>query len=111
MATNEECRAALEKMAAKMRSHQGAGEAPELNRTVSCRIPDLGTGFHTQLENGALGDFADGEDASAQITITVNSDDLVALTNGELDFTTAWATDRVRIDASFMDLLKLRTLM
>ena len=40
-----------------------------------------------------------------------NSDDLVALLNGELPVASAWASGRVKLDASFLDLVKLRKLM
>ena len=38
------------------------------------------------------------------------SDDLVAMTNGDLSFAHAWATGQVRLDASLRDLLRLRSL-
>ena len=41
----------------------------------------------------------------------MSSDDLVAMTNRELSFAHAWATGRVRLDASFRDLLRLRALL
>jgi hypothetical protein len=45
------------------------------------------------------------------VRLTVDSDDLLALCQGELPFATAWARGRVRIDASVLDLLRLRTLI
>jgi putative sterol carrier protein len=39
------------------------------------------------------------------------SDDLLALTAGELDFTRAWASGRVKMEASIRDMLKLRSLL
>jgi hypothetical protein len=47
----------------------------------------------------------------AQIRLSVTSDDLLALCEGELAFGSAWTRGRVRIDASVMDLLRLRTLL
>ena len=43
--------------------------------------------------------------------LTISSDDLVALVNGELDMGRAVFGGRVRIDASFGDLLRLRKLL
>ena len=45
------------------------------------------------------------------VRLVMTSDDLVAMTNGELKFAHAWATGRVRLDASIRDLLRLRTMM
>jgi hypothetical protein len=41
----------------------------------------------------------------------VSSDDLVALMAGDLSFTNAWSSGRVKVDASVFDLLKLRNLL
>jgi putative sterol carrier protein len=45
------------------------------------------------------------------VRLTVDSDDLLALCHGEMPFAAAWARGRVRIDASVLDLLRLRTLI
>lgn len=77
-------------------------------------MPDLGTTFVGQLRDGTLHDVSmaeDGTPVEAQVRLTVGSEDLVALTDGRLGFATAWARGRLKIDASMMDLLKLRTLL
>lgn len=43
--------------------------------------------------------------------LTIASDDLLALTDGELDLARALLGGRVKIDASFGDLLRLRRLL
>ena len=54
----------------------------------------------------------DGPDvARADIRLTMTSDDLVALTSGELSFGPAWATGRVKLEAGLRDLLRLRKLL
>jgi len=111
MATIEECREALEKLAQKISSGSAEGRAPSLDRSLSCYIKDLDTGFHGRLAGGELRDIADGHDPSAKIKLTVSSDDLVALTDGELNFASAWASGRIKVDASVFDLLKLRQLL
>jgi putative sterol carrier protein len=108
MATIEECRAALDKLAKRMSESSGA---PSLDRSLSCFINDLDTGFHGRLVGGELRDIADGHDASAKIKLSAASDDLVALTNGELNFASAWASGRIKVDASVFDLLKLRSML
>ncbi|KDN82466.1 hypothetical protein KCH_57590 [Kitasatospora cheerisanensis KCTC 2395] len=49
--------------------------------------------------------------AKADIRLTTTGDDLVALVDGRLPFPTAWATGRLKLDASFLDLLRLRSLL
>lgn len=111
MATMEQCAAALHTLAERMAAASQSGDTSGFSRVVSCQIPDLSGGFTARLEDGTLHDIAEGEDPDAQITLTASSDDLVALATGELAFTTAWATDRLKIDASFMDLMKLRSML
>ena len=85
-----------------------------LNRRLSCTVLDLGVIFVGQLRDGTLHDVSsapDGTPVEAQVRLTVASDDLVALTDGRLSFATAWARGQLKIEASMMDLLKLRTLL
>ena len=111
MATIEECREALDKLAERISSGSSDGKAPSLDRSLSCFIKDLDTGFHGRLVGGELRDIVDGHDPSAKIKLTVTSDDLVALTSGDLNFASAWASGRIKVDASVFDLLKLRSLL
>ena len=112
MATLAECRVALEGLAKQMAAGYAEGRRPpSLDRSLSCRLNDLDTGFRARLSDGQLHDIAEGEDPKAQIKIALTSDDLVALTSGDLHFTQAWASGRVKVDASVFDLLKLRSLL
>ena len=108
MATMEQCRVALEALAGKI---GGGDKAPKLDRSLSCYLTDLDTGFRAHLVDGKLEDITEGHDPKAKIKLTSSSDDLVALTNGDLSFGSAWASGRVKIDASVFDLLKLRSML
>lgn len=78
---------------------------------MSCTVPDLGVVFSGQLRDGQLVDVTTDPAPKAQIRLTMSSDDLVALTDGTLSFPAAWSSGRVKIDASMLDLLKLRSLL
>ena len=112
VATVEECRAALGQLAAKL-----AANAAEVNskldfdRTLACRITDLGVAFNGRLTEGRIEDLADGDNPKARIKLTSSSDDLIALVNGQLNAASAWSSGRIKIDASVFDLLKLRKLL
>lgn len=86
-----------------------------VERSVSCRVTDLDVVFRARFaEDGAVSDVTtlpDGDSESAQVGLTVSSDDLIALVEGRLGVPAAWATGRLRIDASLLDLLKLRALL
>jgi putative sterol carrier protein len=112
MATKRECEAALRSLAKRL-----DGVDPSLrkrhapDRTVTCRIPDLETTFSGRLTSGALQDIANQPLDDAQIRLTVSSDDLLAVTKGELPFASAWAAGRLKIEASVMDMIRLRGML
>jgi putative sterol carrier protein len=111
VATVEECEAALEQVVGLL---QGADESVRQHaddRTVSCFVPDLDTVFSARLHEGSIVDLTTDGHPKAQIRLTISSDDLVALVNGELAFPQAFAHGRVRIDASLRDLFRLRSLL
>jgi hypothetical protein len=112
MATTRECESALRDLAARLAKHADAGNGRQIpQRTVMCRVPDLATSFSGELRDGQLLDIHEGESDDAQIILTAASDDIIALVDGTLPIATAWASGRLRIDASVRDLLRVRTLL
>ncbi len=115
MATAQECEAALRRIAATLAGADGGDRARHVvDRSVSCTVPDLELTFTGQLKGGTLTDVssaAGGDQPQAQIRLTTSSDDLVALTDGRLGFGSAWAQGRLKVDASMLDLLRLRRLL
>ena len=115
MASQQQCEQALHALAARL-----ADVDPELRarhvvtRTVSCRVPDLDLVFFATLDDEGLGDVrvAPGEvSEDAQVRLCASSDDLLALVEGEVSAPLAWATGRLKVQASPLDLLKLRALL
>ena len=112
MASVDECRQALHDLSVKLAANAAEVRGKvDLDRTLACRIIDLGTAFHGRLVGGRLVDLADGDDPDAKITLSTASDDLVALARGQLDLPRAIASRRVSLSASPFDLLKLRKLL
>jgi predicted lipid carrier protein YhbT len=82
-----------------------------LERTVSCRVHDLGVTWSARLcDEGIIG-LTTGEDAKAQVRISIGSDDLLALVEGRLSLPSAFATGKVRVQASPLDMLRLTALI
>jgi hypothetical protein len=112
MATKRQCEAALRSLAKRLDGVDASllkRHAPD--RTVACHIPDLDTTFSGRLHDGALLDIADAPLDGAKIRLTVSSDDLVAVTSGELPFASAWAEGRLKIEASVLDMIRLRGML
>ena len=111
MATVEQCRQALETIAARLAADPEAGKRVDVDRSLVCHLRDMDTYFHGRLRDGTITGLTDGDDPKAQIRLSVSSDDLLALVDGRLNFAAAWASGRVSVKASVGDLFKLRKLL
>jgi predicted lipid carrier protein YhbT len=110
VATPNECEQALHTLAERLAAADDGHRRNAVDRTLSCTLPDLGLAFTGRLADGQLVDIAQSESADAQIALTLTSDDLVALVDGRLKMSSAWASGRVKIDAGVRDLMRLRSL-
>jgi hypothetical protein len=115
MATSEECRQALMQLSENLsRSDGDVHKAAALDRSLTCFITDLDITFTGQLRAGQIHDIVETPGAprsTAQIRLTMSSDDLVDLVAGRLRFASAWAHGRVKLEAGLRDLLRLRSLL
>ena len=114
MATMEETREALGKLASRITNLDPQDRAKHLaERTVSCRVRDLGVVFSSRLGPHGLDPVSEAspDDPPAQIRLTAASDDLVALAEDRVNVATAWATGRLKIQASPLDLFRMRKLL
>ncbi|GAA2418274.1 hypothetical protein GCM10010420_55930 [Streptomyces glaucosporus] len=115
MATTEQCRAALERLARNLADAEGdVRSAAAVERSVSCHLTDLDTTFAGRLVHGRIEDMTTvpgPPPERAQIRLVMTGDDLVSLVEGRLDFARAWARGRVRLEAGLRDLLRLRSLL
>ena len=113
MNTAEQCREALQKLANRM-SEVNPADRDEYfgNRTISVTIPDLGVTFLTRLGSAdeTVREVGPG-DPPADIRLTANSDEVVALAESPTNIARAWVAGRVKIDASMKDLFRLRKLL
>lgn len=78
-------------------------------RTVEAVFHDIDRTYHASWRRGELSELRKGPADDADIRVSLTSDDLMAMADGELRFRKAYATDRVRIEASMTDLLRLRS--
>lgn len=84
-------------------------------RTVRVIVPDLATAFDMRLTVDGLTDITShpvpAPAADPQVRVTVSSDDLVDLAADRLDPAKALFSRRLKVDASFGDLLRMRRLL
>jgi hypothetical protein len=117
MASVKDCEGALRRLAAELVELDPELRARHVpSRRIACRIKDLDVVYTARLdEDGVHGLAATspvGEiPANTEVKITVTSDDLLALADGEDDFLQAWLRGRVQISAPVRDILRLRLLV
>jgi hypothetical protein len=115
MANSAECRAALTQLSENLGKAQGdVRAAAAMDRSLTCWITDLDLTFSGRLRGGRIEDVAESPgkpEQKAQIRLAMKGDDLVALVAGKLNFASAWASGRVKLEAGILDLLQLRKLL
>ncbi len=114
MATAEECRAALESLTSRISDMDAKDrEAHLVDRTLSCRVPDLGLTFVTRLgPHGADPVLQAGNgSAPAQVRFIADSDIVVGIASDPGSFMRAWLSGKLKVQGSVFDLLHLRKLM
>jgi predicted lipid carrier protein YhbT len=114
MATADECRAALESLIARLSQLDASDrEAHLADRSLSCRVTDLGLTFVTKLSPDGASDITEAVDgtARAQVRFTASSDDVVAIAADPGSFARAWLAGRLKVEGNLFDLLRLRKLI
>jgi putative sterol carrier protein len=81
-------------------------------KVLRCQVTDLGTAWYSVVEDGHVSQPTEtSPNGRADITLRLASDDLVDLVEGRISFLSAFAAGKVRVDASIVDLLRLRSLL
>jgi predicted lipid carrier protein YhbT len=88
-------------------------EAHLLDRTLSCRVPDLGLTFVTRLgpDGAEAVKVADDSTPPAQVRFTADSNTVIAIAGDPGSFMRAWLSGKLKVQGSVFDLLHLRKLM
>jgi hypothetical protein len=114
MATVRQCRTAIDRLVATLDAVDPDVRSRHVpTRTLLCRVDDLGIAYTARLDSQGVHDLAavklaDEGEPDADVRLSVCSDDLVALANGDDEFLNAWLRGRVQISASMRDMLRLR---
>jgi predicted lipid carrier protein YhbT len=114
MATAQECQAALESLTARIAQLGAKDRAAVLgDRTLSCRVTDLGVTFVTKLSPDGAGAVtqAPGGAPAAQIRFSAKSDEVLAIAADPGTFPRAWLTGKLKVEGNMMDLIRLRKLL
>jgi hypothetical protein len=113
MASAEECRTALQKLAGRLSELSPADRDQYFgNRRISVTIPDLDVTYVTVLGTGddPVRELEPGE-PPAEIRMTAKGDQVIALAEQPMNIARAWMSGKVKIEASVKDLFRLRRLL
>jgi predicted lipid carrier protein YhbT len=113
LASTEEVEHKLEELIARLgpQADRELGRSLPDRRALVLHVGDLDADWWAELEGGRVGPIRRGAPDDADIRITADSDDLVELVDGRATLFSAYLSGRVRIEASFSDLLQLRRLV
>jgi predicted lipid carrier protein YhbT len=118
MASAKQCRSAVDQLCATLDAVDPEFRARHIpRRTVACRVKDLELVFTARLDEDGVHDVAEAASSNgspapqADVRVTVDSDDLIALINREDDFINAWLHGRVQVSAPVRDMLRLRSVL
>lgn len=111
MASVEEVEAVLDDLVARMGDVDESTRALlPASRTIEARCPDLGLVRYAEWRAGRVV-MLEAPPPRPDIRISIHSDDLLDLASGDLAFARAYASSRIRLDASMTDLLRLRAVL
>lgn len=110
MATITECETAFHALAERLAdADPSARKKASFDRTLTCTLTDLDVIFGGRLRDGSLVEIKQVGQRDAQVKMSMTSDDLLEVVGGSLNLASAWASGRIKIDASVFDLIKLRS--
>ena len=114
MATNQQVEAKLRELIRRLEAAEEGKEAlaralPE-PRVIQVEVPDLGQTYWTELAGGRMGTLRKGASPGADIRIRADSDELVQMVDGKRSLFSSYIGGKVKIEASFADLMRLRKL-
>jgi predicted lipid carrier protein YhbT len=90
--------------------HGSLSETMPEGRVIEVTVPDLEAAYWTEMREGRMTRLHTGPPGRADIRVRVRSDDLVALVEGRKSIFSSYVGGKVKIEASFSDLLRLRKL-
>jgi hypothetical protein len=94
-------------------NHDSVRAAIPERKVLRCHVTDLDSAWYSVIESGNVSRPSETppDDGRVDITLRVRSDDLVDLIEGRLSFLSAFTSGKVRVDASIVDMLRLRALL
>ena len=111
MATKEEVRKGLERVAAKLEDEELKEAFKRFYKSVQFIYPDLNLSYVMEVSGGEVKELKEGTIERPNVVVTINSDTFIAILNEEIDAIQAYSTGKIRYRGAMVDLLKLQKLL
>jgi hypothetical protein len=79
-------------------------------RVIEVYVPDLDESFWTELASGKMGKLHGGKPQRTDIRLEAGSDDLIEVLDGRRSMFSSYVAGRMKVEASFADIMRLRKL-
>jgi hypothetical protein len=79
-------------------------------RIIEVYVPDLDETYWTELAAGRMGTLRRGGSEGADIRLEARSDDLIDVLDGRTSMFSSYVGGRMKVEASFADIMRLRRL-
>ena len=113
MATREEVGRAIERLMARLDGNEdNVRSAIPGRKVMGCYVTDIDASWYSVIEDGHVSPPTEAPPPGEHVAVLLKlrSDDLIDLVEERLSFMSAFLSGKVRVDASFTDLLRMRTL-
>jgi len=111
MATKEEVREGLDRVAAKLEDSTLQEEFKRFEKSVQFIYPDINESYVMEIAGGAVKEIKEGTIIRPNVVVTMDSDTFLAILNDEMDALTAFSMGKVKFKGPMIDLLKLQKLL
>ena len=111
MATKEEVREGLDRVAAKFEDPTLKEEFKRFEKRVQFIYPDINESYVMEISGGAVKEIIEGTVIRPNVVVTIYSDTFLAILNDEMDALTAFSMGKVKFKGAMIDLLKLQKLL
>lgn len=112
MSDNKEIKEVLEEMLGNFKEKLADDEKLQkklegFNRAVSVEFSDDGN-YNFKIKDQELSDIKEGALDDAEITIKTDTETFQAVVSGDMKPMEAYARKKIKVDASFLDILKIK---
>jgi putative sterol carrier protein len=111
LATKEEVRKGVERVAAKLEDAELKEHFKRFSKTVKFVYPDINISYFMEISGGTVKELREGDVTRPDVVVTLDSKTFLAILNGETKALDAYSTGRIKYRGAMTDLLKLQRLL